>query len=175
VSDTFLDLSLIIDITLTPRFPIGVGACIHRIGEDMVDRGVSRWGPTNVVGLVKPKGKVQAFGVKPEPHSSCRTQLGKTLEHRANGGDHRGIGVETHLAVLIAPDEANRQPATQFAAGGLVTDAPVEPCSENMGFGFTHSALEPQHEAIVEQSRMVDPVGIADQGIGHPVNGRGHR
>jgi hypothetical protein len=36
-----------------------------------------------------------------------------------------------------------------------------------MQFRFAHRTLEPQDEPVVEQSRMVDTVGIADQGIGH--------
>jgi len=32
---------------------------------------------------------------------------------------------------------------------------------------FTHRALEAEDQAVVKQGRMVDPVGISDQGIGH--------
>ena len=35
-----------------------------------------------------------------------------------------------------------------------------------MQFGFRHSALEPEHQSIVEQARMINPVGIADEGVG---------
>ncbi len=141
MTDTGLDLSLRVDITLTSSFSITVGARIHGIGEDVVDRGVRRRGPANRIGLVKPQGKVQALGMKPEPDPTRRTQFGKPFEHRANGGDYRRIGVKAHLAVLLAPDEADGQAPTQFAAGGLVTDTPVEPGPENVEFGFTHGAL----------------------------------
>ena len=37
-----------------------------------------------------------------------------------------------------------------------------------MQFRLGHGALESKHEAIVEQPRMVESVGIADQRIGRP-------
>ena len=37
-----------------------------------------------------------------------------------------------------------------------------------MQLHFGHGALHPQDEPVVEQRRMVDAVGVGDQGVGHP-------
>ena len=37
-----------------------------------------------------------------------------------------------------------------------------------MQLRLTHGALEPQHQAVVEESGVVYSIGIADQGVGHP-------
>ena len=144
------DLSLLVDITLTPGFAIAVGAGIHRIGEYLVDGGIGGRGPANLLGLMQSQGKVQSLGVKPQPNPARRTQFGKALEYCSNGGDYRRIGVKKHLAVFIAPDEADGQSPAQFATGGLVADTAVETCPQDMEFRFAHRALEPQYETIIE-------------------------
>ncbi len=35
-----------------------------------------------------------------------------------------------------------------------------------MEFGLRHGALESEYQAIIEQPRMIDAVGITDEGIG---------
>ncbi len=76
--------------------------------------------------------------------------------------------MEAHLAIGLAPDEADRQAAAQFAARCLVADAAVEAGAQHMQLGLAHGALEPKQETIVEQGRMIDAVGIADQRVGEP-------
>ena len=78
----------------------------------------------------------------------------------------RLVGMEADLAVLLAPDEADRQAAAQFAAGGLVANAAVQARAQDMQLGLAHGALEAEQQTIVEQRGMIDAVGIADQGVG---------
>ncbi len=73
--------------------------------------------------------------------------------------------METDLAIGFAPDKADRQSSTQFAARRLVANAAVEAGPQDMQLGFAHSALEPEQEAIVEKGGMIDAVGVADQRI----------
>jgi len=144
------DLPLLIDISFMPGFSIAVGAGIHRIRQDVMDGCISRWRPAYLVALVKAQGEIQSLLVKPEPDPACRTQFGKPLEHRADRSDYRRIGIKAYLPFLFAPDEADRYATAQFAAGGLVADATVESCAQDMKFGFAHGAFEPQYETIVE-------------------------
>jgi hypothetical protein len=44
--------------------------------------------------------------------------------------------MEADLPVGLAPDQADRQAAAQFAAGGLVLDAAFQPCPQYMQLGF---------------------------------------
>ena len=127
MADPLLDLSLRVNIPLTSSFAIAVGARLDGMGEDVVDRRVRRRGPANRISLVTAQGQGQALGMKPEPDPARGTQFNKPFEHRANGGDYRGIGVEAHLAVLLAPAKADGHASPPFAAGGLVADTAVEP------------------------------------------------
>ena len=76
--------------------------------------------------------------------------------------------MEAHLAVGIAPDEADRQTSAEFAACCLVANAAVEAGSQHMQLGLAHGAFEPKQETVVEQGWMIDAVGIADQRVGEP-------
>ena len=72
------------------------------------------------------------------------------------------------LAVGLAPDQPDRQPAAQLAAGGLAADPAVEAGAQDVQFGLGHGALHAQQHPVVEQARMVDTVGVGDQRVGHP-------
>jgi hypothetical protein len=73
--------------------------------------------------------------------------------------------MKADLAILLAPYESDRQSAAQLATGGLVTNATIETSTEHIKFGLAHGALEPEQEAVVEERRIIDAVGIADQGV----------
>ncbi|MGH9847537.1 MAG: hypothetical protein ACREEM_53275 [Blastocatellia bacterium] len=45
--------------------------------------------------------------MKPQPDPSRGTEFGKALETGTDRADYRGVGVETHFAVRLAPDEAD--------------------------------------------------------------------
>jgi len=72
------------------------------------------------------------------------------------------------LPLGLTPDQPDRQATAQLTAGGFVPDPPVEAGPQNVQLGFGHSALHAQHQAVVEQRRMIDAVGIGDQRVGHP-------
>ena len=74
--------------------------------------------------------------------------------------------MEADLAVGLAPDEADRQTSAEFAACCLIANAAVEAGPQYMQLSLAHGALEPKQETVVEQGRMIDAVGIADQCVG---------
>ena len=76
--------------------------------------------------------------------------------------------MEADLPVGLAPDQADRQPAAQLAAGGLVPDAAFQPGPQHVELSFGHYALHAQDEPVVEQRRMVDAVGVGDQRVADP-------
>src|SRR2546425_219935 len=110
--------------------------------------------------------KLKPLGTKPEPNATCRSHLGKARKNIANGGNDSLIGMEADLTISLAPDEADRQTAAQFAARRLVADSTVEASPQHVQFGLAHCAFEPQQEAIIEHGRMINAVGIADQRVG---------
>jgi hypothetical protein len=76
--------------------------------------------------------------------------------------------VEADLTGGLAPDQPDRQAAAQLTAGGLVADPPVQPGAQDVQLGLGHGPLHPQHQPVVEQRRVVDAVGVGEQGVGHP-------
>ena len=89
-----------------------------------------------------------------QPDAARRTQFSETGEDVADCGAHGFIGMEAHLAVLFAPDEADGETATQFAARGFVANAAEQAATQNMQFGFAHRALETEQEPVVESRRV---------------------
>src|SRR5215510_12329313 len=157
------DDTVFIDVALAPGFTVGVSASIYRIGEDLVECVVGGGHPADRArhaGRHRLQWKRQTFRSEPEPNATRRTEFGKTLENRADGAGNGMIGMKQDLAVLFSPNEAHRQSATQFAACRFVADAAVEPGADDMQLGFTHRALQSEQQAIIEQRRMIDTVGV---------------
>src|SRR5438552_908515 len=125
----FSDRTVLIDVAFVFGLAVSVSASIHRIGEDVVECGVSRSDPadrTRHTRRRRLKWKRQTLGAEPKPYAACRAEFGETLEDRADGAGDGFIGMKQDLTILFSPDEAHRQSATQFAASGFVTDASVQ-------------------------------------------------
>ena len=75
--------------------------------------------------------------------------------------------MKPHLAILFAPDEADRQAAAQFSPGGLVTDAAFQARANDMQFGFAHRAFQTEYQTVVEQRWMIETVAVPDQSVRH--------
>lgn len=75
--------------------------------------------------------------------------------------------MQSDLAVGLTPDEPDREPAAQLAAGGLAADPALEPRPERVQLGLGHRALESQQEAVVERAGVIKAIGVADHGVGH--------
>src|SRR5258708_6477039 len=142
--NAFSDGSVFINVAFVLGLAVGVSASIHRIGEDVVECGVSWGDPANGTrhsGGRSLQRKGQTFGTKPEPDPSCRAEFGEPLEHGTDRAGDCFIGMEENLTILFSPDEAHRQAAPQLSASGLVADAAVEPGANNVQLGFAHGAL----------------------------------
>ena len=132
----------------------------------MIDGDVARVDPADRAAVAGLQRKRQALAAEPEPDAACRAEFGEARKDGADGGADRLIRMEADLAVLLAPDEADRQAAPQFAARGLVADAAVQARAQDMQLGLAHRALETEQQPVVEQRGMIDAVGIADQRVG---------
>ena len=165
ITSSFLDQSLLIEVPLTTSLPIDVCTGIHRVGEDMVDRSISGSDPAQLAMGVVLRREGQTLGAEPKPDLTHRPQFCEAVKHRTDGAGNCFVWVKAYLAVAIAPDQADGQSPTQFTACCLIADSSIEPCSKDVKFGFTHGAFEPQNETIIEQSRMVQPVTVTNQGV----------
>ena len=74
--------------------------------------------------------------------------------------------MKANLAIGVAPDESDRQPPPQFAARRLVADAAVKPRPQHVQLGLAHGTFETEQQSIVEQRRVIDAIGVADQRVG---------
>src|SRR5438552_16493518 len=88
----------------------------------MIDGDVARVDPTDGTAVASLQWKRQALAAEPEPDAACRSEFGEASKDSTDGGTDRLIWMEADLAILLAPDETNRQAAPQFAAGGLVAN-----------------------------------------------------
>jgi hypothetical protein len=131
----------------------------------MVDSRVARVDPANFAAVTQLERNGHAFCAEPQPDSTHRAHLSETREDAADRRHDGLVGMKADLAILLAPYESDRQSAAQLAKGGLVTNAAIETSTEHIKFGLAHGALGPEQEAVVEERRMIDAVGIADQGV----------
>ena len=111
--------------------------------------------------------KLQALVAQPQPHPAHRSGHREAVEDRGDQPGDGLVGMPADLTVGLAPDQPDRQPAAQFAAGCLVADSAVEAGPQDVQLGLRHGALHAQQQAIVEQRRVVDAVGIGDQRVSH--------
>src|SRR6266508_4235296 len=70
-------------------------------------------------GLQRP---AQALLAQPQPGGPRRAAPGEPVEERRDDAGDRLVGVPAYFPVALAPDQPDRQAATQFPTGGLVTD-----------------------------------------------------
>ena len=91
----------------------------------MIDGDVARVDPTDGTAVASLQWKRQALAAEPEPDAACRSEFGEASKDSTDSGADRLIWMEADLAILLAPDETNRQAAPQFAAGGLVEIPPL--------------------------------------------------
>ena len=165
---SFAHAPALIDVRELLRSAIHVDAGIERVGQNLMDLRIRGCYPPDLLKRVRMQREAQALRAEPQPYAPCRAHLGEALKDGADCRTHRLIGMQQHLAIPLAPHQADRQPAAQFAAGGLVADPTEQPRPKHVQFRFRHRAFQAQHQPVVEQSGVINPVGIADQRVGDP-------
>ncbi len=128
--------TVFVDDAFLPRFAVRVGAGIGRIGEYLMNRMIRRRNPADGVAVVQAQREGELLGDEPQPDAAHRPEFGEPLENRANSPGDRFVGMQPDLAVALAPDEPDRQTATQLSAGRLVADPTVEARMQDMQFGL---------------------------------------
>src|SRR5436309_8264958 len=166
MTHSFLDGSVCIDVAFTAGLAVGIRASIHRIGQDVVNGGVSGSDPANLSLRPILQREGQSFGAEPKPDPARRAELGEALEDRVNRSGHGGIGMEENFAVGFTPDKTNGQAAAQLTASRLVADATFQPGADDVQLCFAHGALEAEEQTIIEQRRMINTIVVTDERIG---------
>src|SRR5262245_32000364 len=155
-----------IECDLVAAFAISIGARVDRIRPHMIDGDIAGVDPTDAAAITGLQRKRQTLAAQPEPDAADRSKFGEPCKDGPDGATDRFILMEAHLAILLAPDEAYGKAAAQFTARCLVADAAEQARAQDMQLGLAHGALETKQQSIVEQGRMIDAVGIADERVG---------
>ena len=149
----------------------GAGAAEHKrpgvggVGQQVVHRRVGRRCPGDPPGAVAPPRQQHPVFAQPDQHLPRRAEFVEAAKHRDDRLAHRLIGGDHHPVVLVVV-QADRKSLPQFAFGCLVFQPGGETGFDQMQLGLRHGALEPQHESVVEIGRVIDAVGVGDQGVG---------
>ena len=166
-TDALARLAVLVDVAFTARLAEGVGAGVDGVGEHAVHLVVARRDPTKLTERRGLQGELHRCAAQPQPYLTRRAELGEALEDHGDRAADRLVGMQQHLAVPLAPDQPDRQPAAQLAALGLVADPAVQARPEHVQLGLAHRALQAEQQPVVERPRVIDAVGVADHGIGH--------
>ena len=159
-------MSGLIHIALLICFTISVSACIDRIGQDLMDAGISWGDPSNLGRGIGLGGKGKSLRAEPEPDLADRARFSELFEDAMNGFGDGLIGMEEDFAILITPEEANGEASAQLSPCGLIADASFEPGADNVEFGLGHGSFQSEQQPIIEESWVVKSIFIADQSIG---------
>src|SRR5499433_2984994 len=166
VSHAFLAPAGGIEDDVVAGSAIDVSAGVDRVGEHLVDGGVARLDPSDLAALMHLQWEFEPLRAEPQPYAPGRAGLGELGKDLADGGADGFIRVKTNLALLLAPEEADRQATPQFAARRLVANAAIEARAQNVQLCFAHGALQPQQQPVIEHRRVIEAVAIADQRVG---------
>src|SRR5215469_7103308 len=141
VSHALLASASGIEDDLVAGSAIDVSAGVDGVGEHVVDGGVARLDPSDLAALVHLQREFEPLRAEPQPHAPGRAGLGEMGKDLVDGGADRFIRVKTNLAVLLAPDKADRQATPEFAARRLVANAAIEARAQYVQLCFAHCAL----------------------------------
>src|ERR1700760_1132263 len=135
----FLDDTVFIDVTFMFGLAVGVSASIHRIRQDVMDRGISRSDPadrTGPAGGILLQGEGQLLRSEPEPDAARRADFVKALKDGADAGGDCPGWMKENFTILLSPNKTNRQTAAQFTVRRFVTNTAVQSRANDVQFGF---------------------------------------
>src|SRR5215831_13257790 len=81
--------------------------------------------PSDLGVFVHLQWELHSSRAEPQPNAPRRAGLGETLKHGLNGGDDAFVGVEAHLAVLIAPTKPTGRPRLSSPRAALLRMPPL--------------------------------------------------
>jgi hypothetical protein len=96
----------------------------------------------------------------------CAAQFAELGEHETDRFGHMLVGVNFDLARL-APAEASGQHEAEFAALRLRVPCREAALPHQAQLVFRHRPLQPEKQAVVDETRIAGAVRIDDQRSGH--------
>ena len=109
-----------------------------------------------------PAGEPQPFGGELLDDRVRGAGLLKASEQVLDRRAHARVRVERDVPELVI-GKADRQPDAQLAAGGLREQPALQPGADEVKLRLADRAFEPEQEAVVDRSWVIEPVLVADQ------------
>lgn len=147
-----------------PAPPIGIDAGIGGIVQQGPQRHPVRPAPFQgalVRPLPQPDAQLDVVVDEIAQHTVQRAEPLELREDQPDHGLHLLVRVEGHIPGRAA-DVTAGQGEGQLAAAGLVQAPAPHPLLDQVEFGLTHRALEPQQQPVVVLARVVDTVGVRE-------------
>src|SRR6266702_1454228 len=165
--------AILAEVTLVAGAAVHVGAGVGRVRQRVVHRVVGRLRPRDLAWPAVQVDRLlqrpaQALLAQPQPGGPHRPADRELLEHRGDDAGDGLVGVQADLTAGLAPDQPGRQAAAQLAAGGLVLDPALQPGPQHVQLSFGHQAFHAQNQPVVEQTGMIEAVGVGYQRVADP-------
>ena len=145
---------------------VHVGAREERIRDDGVHPRVIRerpFGGASVLAATR-DGHRDALATEPEQDLPRAPELVKFLEHEANRLLHPDIGIELDRS-RRSVDQPDGQMHPQLPALGLRALSLKRALPERRHLEIAHDALEPEQQAIVDETGVIDPIVIDEHDL----------
>ena len=135
---------------------------VHRVVGRRHPGDLARWAKRAQREPQRPARAATATPGATDPHSANRSKIAAITPVTASSGSS---GSRPSSSPHTSPTGSA---SAQLAAGGLVADPALQPGPQHVQLRLAHGALQPQQQPVVERARVVEPVGVGDQRVGHP-------
>jgi len=119
---------------------------------------------TFVGSLINAPWELEPLVTKGSDRRNRRSGALECAKELANALLDARIGVEPYASLAVI-DKTDRQSDLELPAACLVENAPAQPGSEHVQFGFAHRPLQSQEQTIVEVGGIVNTILVEDQGV----------
>ena len=161
-------LAVLVDVALPAGLAERVRAGVDGALEHAVDLVVGRDRPLDLA--VREAAHRELHAAR---GASTATPGGPTRARRTgrrSSGSRRGPPRRGRAGSRPPPRPTPARPAAPCAArprSALLRIPPSKPGAEHVQLGLGHRALQAQQEPVVERAGVIEPVGVADHGVGH--------
>jgi hypothetical protein len=117
------------------------------------------------VDIAQDDGHLDVGRPQPEEDLPRATQLAELREHQTDGAGYVLVRINLDLATFV-PAKARRQHEPEFAAFRLRVTGGDASLSHQTQLVFRHRSLQPEQQAIVDDSRIIGAIRINNQRAG---------
>src|SRR5215472_11826023 len=114
-----------------------------------------------------PSGGWSAFRAQPGRIGRRTPEFLKFPEHQMHRILHAHIRIQLHVTGH-GPAQAHGQAEAQLSSSGLLANGLHRALPQNAQLEFTHRSAQPQHQAVIDHPRIVDPLRIDQHSTNQP-------